>query len=175
MAAHPSTQDNQPSQNDSELKAIGEVAELVGLTPRAIRYYEELGLLTPNVRVKGVPRLFNQNDIQRLREIKRLREIAGFSLADVSDLLENESVRAQLRNRFRHTEDRAERIAVLRHATELARQRLEIIEHKLDQLQAVRNAELEHLELIRTLLVEQGVDETIDERVEGRTQHAETE
>lgn len=175
MAVNESTQHNQLTPENSELKAIGEVAELVGLTPRAIRYYEELGLLTPNIRIKGVPRLFNQNDIQRLREIKRLREIAGFSLADVSDLLENESVRAQLRNRFRHTEDRDERISVLRHATELAKQRLEIIEHKLEQLTAVRDAELEHIELIQSLLQEQGIDEKIDRSVEDRTQHAETD
>ncbi len=171
MAVNEATQDNQSTPGDQGLKAIGEVAELVGLTARAIRYYEELGLLTPNVRVKGVPRLFNENDIQRLREIKRLREIAGFSLADVSDLLENESVRAQLRNRFRHTEDRDERIAVLRRAAELAKQRLEIIEHKLEQLQSVRDAELEHIELIQALLREQG----IDERVEDLGQHAESD
>ncbi len=171
MAVNEATQNNQEPANDQDLKAIGEVAELVGLTPRAIRYYEEIGLLTPNVRIKGVPRLFNDNDIQRLREIKRLREIAGFSLADVSDLLENESVRAQLRNRFRHTDDRDERIAVLRHATELARQRLEIIEHKMEQLKSVRDAELEHIELIQGLLREQG----IVEREEGLSQHAESD
>ena len=167
MAVHESADDNQPFDQQSELKAIGEVAEEVGLTPRAIRYYEELGLLTPNVRVKGIARLFNQNDIQRLREIKRLREIAGFSLAEVSDLLENESVRAQLRDRFRHTDDRDERVSVLRHAAELARQRLEIIEHKLEQLQAVRDSELEHISLIQSLLREQGIDELVNERAEG--------
>lgn len=150
------------------LRPIGEVAELVGLTPRAIRYYEELGLLTPVVRVKGVPRLFNQNDIQRLREIKRLREIAGFSLADISELLENEDVRAQLRNRFKHTENRDERIAVLQHATDLAKRRLAIIERKLEQLEGVRRAELDHIELIQSLLREQ----EIDKRSEGQGQDA---
>lgn len=155
------------SPGDEKLKPIGEVGELVGLTPRAIRYYEELGLLTPVVSVKGVPRLFNQHDIQRLREIKRLREIAGFSLADLSELLDNEDIRAKLRNRFRHTDDRNERIGVLRHAAELARRRLQIIEGKLEQLQAVRTSELEHLALIRSLLDEQG----IAGEAEGHGQH----
>lgn len=141
------------------LKTIGEVAELVQLTPRAIRYYEELGLLTPVVRVKGVARLFNESDIQRLREIKRLREIAGFSLAELSELLDNEKVRAQLRDRFRHTADPEERVSVLRQAIELAQRRLAIIERRLEQLQSVRQAELEHIELIRSLLREQGEPE----------------
>lgn len=149
------------SPRDGDLKPIGEVAELVGLTPRAIRYYEELGLLTPVVSVRGVPRLFNRHDIQRLHEIKRLREIAGFSLADLSELLDHEDARAKLRNRFRHTDDRHERVAVLHHAAELAHRRLEIIDGKLERLQAVRTAELEHLELIRSLLEEQGTAEQV--------------
>lgn len=159
---------SEASHEMNEIKPIGEVAELVGLTPRAIRYYEELGLVTPSVRVKGVPRLFNQSDIQRLREIKRLREIAGFSLADLSELLENEDVRAQLRDRFKNTEEREERVAVLARAEELAKRRLTIIERKLRQLEGVRAAELQHIELIRTLLREQGSDE----RAEGRSHNA---
>ncbi len=160
---------NQDALEDGDLKPIGEVADIVELTPRAIRYYEELGLLTPEVRVKGTPRLFNQNDIQRLREIKRLREIAGFSLADLSELLDNEGVRAQLRNRFRHTQDKSERIAVLHHAKALAKRRLAIIERKLEQLSSVRSAEIEHIELINTLLRDEG----IGQEAEGQEQHAE--
>jgi DNA-binding transcriptional MerR regulator len=168
MAVDDATRERVSNEEAEELKPIGEVADLVGLTPRAIRYYEELGLLTPEVRVKGVPRLFNQHDIQRLNEIKRLREIAGFSLAEISELLENEDVRAKLRNRFRNTEDREERVSVLHHATELAKRRLAIIERKLEQLQAVRAAEIEHIELIQSILREQETTE----RTEGQQHHA---
>ncbi len=153
------TPDHQDQRESSdELKAIGEVAEIVDLTPRAIRYYEELGLLTPEVRVKGVPRLFNRNDIQRLKEIKRLREIAGFSLADLAELLDNEHVRQQLRDRFKHTEDLEERVSVMRHAIKLAERRLAIIERKLEQLNEVRRAELAHIDLINSLLREQDLE-----------------
>ena len=158
MATEQERDHDHQTEHADELKAIGEVAEIVELTPRAIRYYEELGLLTPEVRVKGVPRLFNRNDIQRLKEIKRLREIAGFSLADLSELLDNESVRQQLRDRFRHTEDLEERVNVLRHAIKLAERRRAIIERKLEQLQEVRRAELAHIDLINSLLREQGIE-----------------
>ena len=61
------------------LQPIGAVARQVGLTPRAIRYYEEAGLLRPAIRVKGADRLFDASDVQRLRDIKRMREVIGFS------------------------------------------------------------------------------------------------
>jgi len=142
-----------------DLHPIGEVAKLVGLTARAIRYYEELGLLTPGVRVKGVPRLFTADDIQRLREIKRLREIGGFSLAELSELLDNEDLRAQLRERFKNTSRRADRVALMRDAIDLATRRLAIIDRKLSQLQGIRDAEVEHIALIQSLLENQERDE----------------
>jgi len=148
-----------PSSPPADLHPIGEVAKLVGLTARAIRYYEELGLLTPGVRVKGYPRLFTADDIQRLREIKRLREIAGFSLAELSELLDNEDLRAQLRQRFQHTNRRADRVALMRDAIDLASRRLAIIDRKLSQLQGVRTSEIEHIALIRSLLENQERDD----------------
>jgi DNA-binding transcriptional MerR regulator len=152
MTVEPEDATKEPTTSSTDLHPIGEVAKLVGLTARAIRYYEELGLLTPDVRVKGVPRLFSADDIQRLREIKRLREIAGFSLAELSELLDNEGLRAQIRARFQNTSRREDRIALMRDALDLASRRLAIIERKLDQLQTIRNAEREHIALIQSLL-----------------------
>src|SRR6185437_1762264 len=97
---------NEPS---ADLHPIGVVARQVGLTPRAIRYYEELGLLHPAVRVKGSDRLFDESDVQRLREIKRLREVIGFSLAEIAELLDADDMRAQLRQRFQGTTEAAAR------------------------------------------------------------------
>src|SRR3954452_21168124 len=83
------------------LQTIGAVAREVGLTPRTIRYYEELGLLRPAVRVKGSDRLFDASDVQRLAEIKRLREVIGFSLGEIAELLESDETRARIRSQFR--------------------------------------------------------------------------
>ena len=47
---------------------IGDVAELLGTTPRTIRYYEEIGLLR-GARAPGRPhRLYDEDDVERLRE-----------------------------------------------------------------------------------------------------------
>lgn len=139
-----------------ELRTIGAVAREVGLTPRAIRYYEELGLLRPAVRVKGADRLFDEADVERLRKIKQLREVIGFSLSEIAELLDSEDVRVELRNRFRATSDPAARAAMLRDAIALTEERLALIERKLAQVEAVRAEEVERLERLRAALAEVG-------------------
>lgn len=138
--------------SEERLKPIGVVAREVGLTPRAIRYYEELGLLHPAIRVKGSDRLFDESDVQRLREIKRLREVVGFTLNEISELLDAEDVRSHLKNQFRHTTDPATRAQVLRTAIGLAERRLTMIDNKLAQVAGVRATEQQTLERLRDML-----------------------
>ncbi|HSG86099.1 MAG TPA: MerR family transcriptional regulator, partial [Candidatus Limnocylindrales bacterium] len=69
-----------PAEND--LLHIREVAAETGLTARAIRYYEELGLLQPAARSDGAYRLYDASDLERLNSIRRLRDDTGFSLAE---------------------------------------------------------------------------------------------
>ena len=72
------------------LQRIQEVAAEVGLTARSIRYYEEVGLLAPAGRSEGAYRLYDADDLARLRFIKGLRDDAGFSLADVVIQIEDD-------------------------------------------------------------------------------------
>lgn len=139
-------------ETSSNLRPIGVVAREVGLTPRAIRYYEELGLLRPAVRVKGSDRLFDDSDVQRLREIKRLREVIGFSLSEIAELLDADDVRAHLRTQFQGTTDPQVRTQVLRAAIGLAERRLSIIERKLAQVEAACASERQQLTQLRQLL-----------------------
>ncbi|HLG51948.1 MAG: MerR family transcriptional regulator [Chloroflexi bacterium] len=139
-------------ESQGELKPIGVVARETGLTPRAIRYYEEMGLLRPAVRVKGADRLFDASDIQRLHEIKRLREVIGFSLAEIRELLETDDLRAQLRDQFARTSDPMDRIRALRQAIDLAERRLAIISRKLAQIETIRVEEQARLARLQALL-----------------------
>jgi MerR family transcriptional regulator, repressor of the yfmOP operon len=87
----------------SQLLRIGEVARLVGTTPRTIRYYEEIGLLPGSgVRESGRHRLYTEADVERLRELLRLRDLLGVSLEELKQLAEAESARAALRSEWRH-------------------------------------------------------------------------
>jgi DNA-binding transcriptional MerR regulator len=64
----------------------GELARLTGKTERTIRYYEELGLLTPAARTSGGFRLFEPEQANRIHEISRLQE-AGFSLDRIAQIV----------------------------------------------------------------------------------------
>ena len=135
-----------------DLRAIGAVARELELTPRAIRYYEELGLLRPAVRVKGTNRLYDTDDVERLRRIKLLREVVGFSLAEIAELLDTENVRAQLKSEFHGATEPRVRTRVIRDAIALAEKRLRLIEGKLGQLEEMRDEERERLARLAHLL-----------------------
>jgi DNA-binding transcriptional MerR regulator len=123
----------------SKALRIGEVAELTGTTPRTIRYYEEIGLLPGAVdRAQGRHRSYTEADVERVREIIRLRDLLGLSLDQLSELLEAESARAALRKEYAEADDPATQRRILDQA----------LGHIATQLSLVRERrrELEQLE-----------------------------
>lgn len=124
------------------LHRIQDVAAEVGLTQRAIRYYEELGLLTPTARSEGDHRLFDEADVARLRTIKSLRDDAGFSLADIAQLLADESGRAARRAAFHGATDARERRRLLTDELERIERHVALLRGKIDRLaQMIGDAE----------------------------------
>jgi DNA-binding transcriptional MerR regulator/uncharacterized glyoxalase superfamily protein PhnB len=94
---------------------VGAVAQLTGLTIRALHHYDRLGLLTPARRTAAGHRLYGEADVARLYRIGLLRRL-GFPLDQVGELLD--SPQWQLRDAVqRHLEDtnaRADRMLRLR-------------------------------------------------------------
>ena len=64
---------------------IGELANLLDMSPRTIRYYEEIGLLNSVKRIEGGKRVYTDKDIQRLRFITRLKHL-GLTLSEMNEL-----------------------------------------------------------------------------------------
>jgi DNA-binding transcriptional MerR regulator len=124
------------------LLRIQEVAASLGLTARTIRYYEEIGLLTPAARSDGDYRLYDEDDVERLQFIKDLRDDAGFSLAEISRMLEDEAARTRNRDRFRTTTDSAERQAIIDDALGRVDRQIESLQGKAGRLAGmIRDAE----------------------------------
>ncbi|ASS65175.1 MULTISPECIES: methyltransferase domain-containing protein [unclassified Paenibacillus] len=67
---------------------IRQAAAMTGLTPRAIRYYEQTGLLPASARTEGGYRFYSGDDIDRLRWIAALREW-GIPLSSIAGMLDS--------------------------------------------------------------------------------------
>ncbi len=119
------------------LLRIQEVSDETGLTSRAIRYYEELGLLAPAARSEGAYRLYDVEDLERLRFIRGLRDDAGFSLAEIGQLLEDEQARERNSETFRVSPDPAQRRAVLVDAIDRVTRQVSILRRKVERLEAM--------------------------------------
>lgn len=67
---------------------IKEVAKFLNTTPKALRFYEEKGLITPKKDKSNQYRDFSETDLYRLSTILALREI-GVSIRDIKTILDN--------------------------------------------------------------------------------------
>lgn len=89
---------------------IGELAKRAGTTPRTIRYYEEFGLLpgAPE-RDAGQHRLYADADVERVREVLRLKELLGLTLDELRDVIAAEDARGALRAEWHEGDPSRER------------------------------------------------------------------
>ena len=65
---------------------VREAAERLGVTPRTLKYYEELGLVVP-ARSEGRYRLYEPADLDKLARVLRMRSL-GFSLTTITTMLQ---------------------------------------------------------------------------------------
>jgi len=115
---------------------IGDVARLVGTTTRTIRYYEEMGLLpSAPQRPSGSHRVYDSTDVERLRELMRLKDLLGVSLGELRTLLAAEEARAAVRVQLRQGDvDAARRRELLTEALGHLDRQLALVRHRADEL-----------------------------------------
>jgi MerR family transcriptional regulator, repressor of the yfmOP operon len=143
--------------SDSPNLRIGDVAKLAGTTPRTIRYYEELGLLAgAPERPSGGHRLYTQAEVERLREVIRLKELLGVSLDELKDLLTAEEARATVRAELQREDVPPERRReLLEEALGHIERQLELVEHRASELAKLREELCETRKRVRRRLREQ--------------------
>jgi DNA-binding transcriptional MerR regulator len=74
---------------DEKLWKIGELARATGLTVRTLHHYDEIGLLRPSERTQAGYRLYGDDDVRRLYEIRALRDL-GLPLQDIPVALDGD-------------------------------------------------------------------------------------
>ena len=117
---------------------IGEAAERASITQRTLRYYEEKGLLSPPTRMDGGFRLYSPEDMERVDRIRQLKELLGFSLAEIKEMLEAEDVRLQIRAEWRKDADAEEKAEKARQAREATIQQVALIDQKMEKMASLR-------------------------------------
>jgi DNA-binding transcriptional MerR regulator len=132
---------------------IGEVAELTGTTPRTIRYYEEIGLLSGGPeRELGKHRCYSQAVVDRISEIVRLKDLLGLSLEQLSQLLEAETARADIRRKYRETDDPERQRTLLQQSAGHIENQLALVRGRIAELSRLERDLSERAELVRTKL-----------------------
>ncbi len=135
------------------LLKIGEVARRFGVSTRALRFYEEIGLLRPGATTGGGFRLYGDDDLARIDQILQLKGALNFTLDEIRQVVEDEDELAALRAEGLGTDDVAVKLGVVeRYLAALDRQRqlvldkraqldayLEEIDAKADRVEAARH------------------------------------
>jgi DNA-binding transcriptional MerR regulator len=92
---------------------IGKAALAAGVSTRTLRYYEELGLVSPSGHSPGGARRYSDDDLARVRRIRELQQLVGFNLDEIRTILSAEDRLQTLRTEFRRSRspEREEQLA----------------------------------------------------------------
>ncbi len=135
---------------------IGEVAKLTATTPRTIRYYEEIGLLpTAGDREPGAHRSYREDDVERLTELLRLKDLLGISLEELKELVSAEDARAELRREWRSgVEDPVRRREILEESLGHIAKQLELVRRRREEIAKLEQELLAKRRRVRGLIRE---------------------
>lgn len=134
--AVPAVPSDPPGETVDRPLRIQGAARAVGLTPRAIRHYEDMGLLRPG-RSEGSYRLYEAADLDRLRTIRALRDDAGFSVTDIAELLDDDDHRDRAKEKWRSTDDPVEQRRIGTERLARLERRLSLLDAKIARLTAM--------------------------------------
>ena len=94
--------------DDAPIFVISVAATLAGMHAQTLRQYDRLGLVIPS-RTRGGGRRYSGRDVAMLREVQRLSQEEGVSLAGIQRILELEYQVTALRSRVLELADELER------------------------------------------------------------------
>lgn len=123
---------------------IKEFAEKAGLTPRTIRYYEEVGILNGIKRDPYSRRRYTKTDLYRLRLTKRAKEILHLSLDDIKELVKH----------YRN-DDPGEEL-MIRGSIEVIKKHCQMVEDQIERCKTARNTLIKEMNRLEALAEKRG-------------------
>jgi MerR family transcriptional regulator/heat shock protein HspR len=89
---------------------ISVAAELAGMHAQTLRQYDRLGIVTPS-RTRGGGRRYSAHDIDTLREVQRLSQEEGVSLAGIARIMQLEAQVDALQSRVRELQAQVQQLS----------------------------------------------------------------
>jgi MerR family transcriptional regulator, repressor of the yfmOP operon len=118
----------------AELLGIGAAAAQAGVSERALRYYQQIGLLVPACTTPGGLRRYSADDLARVARIRELQTLLGLNLDEIAVVLRNEDRIAEIRLSYHDERTSADQ------RRQLTRECLALAEDLRATVQAKRNA-----------------------------------
>jgi len=103
----------------AKLLSIGAAARRLDVSTRTLRYYQEIGLLDPSGASPGGNRRYSEEDLARVERILELRNVMGFDLDRIGDILAAEDRLQDLKREVRAGVSKKRRGEILREATDI--------------------------------------------------------
>lgn len=116
---------------------IGELAERCETTTRTLRYYEDLGLLGPLRRGNGKFRMYASEAVDRIKQIKELQDLLGWSLDEIRLHFQLDDEVKRLREAFERAQTNTARLQILAQAREFTDRQRAIIAERQARLMAM--------------------------------------
>jgi len=135
-------EDNIATEKENNQMSISELSKLIDISPRTIRYYEEIGLIDQIKRTEGGKRVYSESDFRRLRFIKKLK-LLGLTLAQMQEL--NAIYKTHRKNS-----------KVFPRIIELFDYHNREIDHRIEELKLLKTEVLEFQERMRDKLATEG-------------------
>lgn len=139
---------------------IGEVADRLGVSTRTLRYYQELGLIDPAGASEGGNRRYSEADVTRAQRILELRNVMGFDLERIGEILAAEDRLSEIRAEAARGVSIQQRRAFVAEAIEIDRGLRRQVAEKIAVLTGFDRdleAHLERLERLATELENPGI------------------
>jgi DNA-binding transcriptional MerR regulator len=132
--------------------SIEEVSERLGVTPRTLHYYEEIGLLENVPRTEGGHRYYDERILSRLEHILKLKHLLGISLQEIRGILDAEKELERIRaSYYEESHSDQEKEQLLDQAVSLLQEQIGHIDDKIRNLQVMRQGFEQRLERAQRL------------------------
>lgn len=131
------------------------VVQRLGVTPRTLHYYEEVGLIGQVRRTNGGHRLYDEVTVERLEQIIKLRDVLGYSLNEIKQIMHVEKMLTEYRKNLGGDLSNQEKAAIFTSSAEMLGDLVGRINLKIDRLTQMRDTYQQRLERVEARLQEE--------------------